>query len=319
MAYGTESGPLALAHRGGAALAPENTLAAFALATALGVRYLETDVRLTADGELVCFHDATLDRVTDGTRAGRAAYPRVAAGGCGWLGASRSRPWPRRSRPSPTPTSRSTSRTAAAIAPLGEAVAAQGLPRPGLRRWAPGTAGSTSCAPRCPGVRTALGWRSLAAVVTSARAGMPPARRFATAEFAHVPLRLGRVPVFVERLVEGAHRIGVRVVVWTVDDPATMVRLLDAGVDGIITDRPDLLREVLVARDQWLPMPRATSSEPDADRPELAVACRTWLSHAFPPSSSTVPIPLPSRRSTARCSTGRSTSPTLTRPTAGST
>jgi glycerophosphoryl diester phosphodiesterase len=83
-------------------------------------------------------------------------------------------------------------------------------------------------------------------------------------EFAHVPLRLGRLPVFVERLVEVAHRIGVRVVVWTVDDPVQMGRLLDAGVAGIITDRPDVLREVLVARNQWTPMtpfsPRSSSS-----------------------------------------------------------
>jgi glycerophosphoryl diester phosphodiesterase len=84
---------------------------------------------------------------------------------------------------------------------------------------------------------------------------MPPARRFATAEFLHVPDRLGRVQVFVERLVTGAHGIGLKVVVWTVNDQPSMVRLLDAGVDGIITDRPDLLREVLVARDQWTPMP----------------------------------------------------------------
>ena len=47
---------------------------------------------------------------------------------------------------------------------------------------------------------------------------------------------------------------------WTVDDPATMVRLLDGGVDGIITDRPDLLREVLIARGQWTPMPGAPST-----------------------------------------------------------
>ena len=69
MAYGSGPTPLALAHRGGAALAAENTLAAFGLATDLGFRYLETDVRLTADGHLVCFHDATLDRATD--HAGR--------------------------------------------------------------------------------------------------------------------------------------------------------------------------------------------------------------------------------------------------------
>src|SRR5687767_11923495 len=64
MRYGEEHGPLAIAHRGGLALGPENTLATFARATALGVRYLETDVHTTNDGALVCFHDATLARVT---------------------------------------------------------------------------------------------------------------------------------------------------------------------------------------------------------------------------------------------------------------
>ena len=55
---------MAIAHRGGAALAQENSLVAFALASGLGLRYLETDVRVTCDGQLVCFHDDTLDRVT---------------------------------------------------------------------------------------------------------------------------------------------------------------------------------------------------------------------------------------------------------------
>ena len=64
MAYPSQVGPLAIAHRGGAGLAPENTLAAFGRATALGFRYLQTDVRLTRDGQLACFHDETLDRVT---------------------------------------------------------------------------------------------------------------------------------------------------------------------------------------------------------------------------------------------------------------
>lgn len=260
MAYGTGFGPLALAHRGGAALAPENTLAAFALATALGVRYLETDVRLTADGELVCFHDATLDRVT-GAHGSVTRHTLKALRGLRVAGRE----------PIPTladaleafPRANFTVdlKDRGAIAPLAKLLQHSDF------RERVCIAGAWDgwldiVRAEVPGVQTALGWRSLTAVVTSARAGMPPARRFATAEFAHVPLRLGRVPVFVERLVEGAHRIGVRVVVWTVDDPATMVRLLDAGVDGIISDRPDLLREVLIARDQWSPMESSSDVDP---------------------------------------------------------
>jgi hypothetical protein len=92
---------------------------------------------------------------------------------------------------------------------------------------------------------TALSWREL--LHLTARTG----GRYGAAAFAHVPLRLGRVPVFRDELVARAHDAGIRLVVWTVDAPDTMHRLLDAGVDGLITDRPDLLREVLVARGQW--------------------------------------------------------------------
>lgn len=255
MAYGAGSAPLALAHRGGAALAPENTLAAFSLATALGVRYLETDVRLTADGHLVCFHDETVDRVTDGRgplrRHTLASVRRMRVAG-------------REQVPTlsealeafPDASFTIDLKDRAAIGPLVTVLRRRDV------RERVCVAGAWDgwlavLREQVPGVHTALGWRSLAAVVGSARAGMAPNRRFATAEFAHVPLRLGRLPVFVDRLVSGAHRIGVRVVVWTVDEPAQMARLLDAGVDGIITDRPDLLREVLVARGQWTPMDSA--------------------------------------------------------------
>jgi len=107
-----------------------------------------------------------------------------------------------------------------------------------------------------PELTTALGWRALATLL----AGAPQAA--GAARFAHVPSRV--VQVFGARLVARAHALGVRIIVWTVNDPAQMHRLLDLGMDGIITDRPDLLREVLVARDQWVapsPAPSPTTSE----------------------------------------------------------
>ena len=100
---------------------------------------------------------------------------------------------------------------------------------------------------------------------------MRPRPGLASAPFAHVPVRLGRVPVFADRVVHMAHDLGVRVVVWTVDDPALMHRLYDAGVDAVITDRPDLLREVLLARGQWPAMggPAGTRPTGDVARPQL--------------------------------------------------
>ena len=64
-------------------------------------------------------------------------------------------------------------------------------------------------------------------------AGLPPA------EFVHVPQRLGRVTVFGQRLMEMAHDLGLKVIVWTIDDPFHIGALLDAGADGVITDLPN--------------------------------------------------------------------------------
>lgn len=205
--YGEEHGPLAIAHRGGLALGPENTLATFARTTALGVRYLETDVRTTRDGGIVCFHDATLRRTT-GERGAVAdlalrANPGWAARVC-VAGA-----WSRRL----------------------------------LRLQAV-----------VPQVTTALGWRDLTALVASSRSRTRTPSGLARGSFAHVPHRLGRFPVHAERVVRRAHALGIRVAVWTVNDTTTMGVLLDAGVDAIITDHPDLLREVLLTRGQWHPL-----------------------------------------------------------------
>jgi glycerophosphoryl diester phosphodiesterase len=76
-----------------------------------------------------------------------------------------------------------------------------------------------------------------------------PARLAASA--LQVPHRLGRVTVAGRSVVRRAHAVGVQVHVWTVDDPAEMRRLLDRGVDGLMTDRTDLLKDVLRERGQW--------------------------------------------------------------------
>ena len=261
MIYGDGSEPLAIAHRGGAALAPENSLAAFALASALGLRYLETDIRVTADGQLVCFHDGTLDRVTSAA------------------GPVRSKPLRdlRRLRingiePIPTfdealdafPQQCFTVdlKDQAAIEPLVKSLRRKGVAQ---RVCIAGAWDGWLAHVRreVPGISSALGWRSLTALLTCAKTGLRPPKALATAPFAHVPVTLARVPIFVERLVAMSHDIGVRVVTWTVDEPVVMRRLLDVGVDAIITNRPDVLREVLISRGQWTPMPsRHEANEP---------------------------------------------------------
>lgn len=252
--YGDHPGPLAIAHRGGMALAPENTLAAFGRATALGLTHLETDVRTTRDGHVVCFHDPTLRRVTG--HPGRVAdldladLRRLRVDGTDQV---------------PTLVEAMASFPDARFAiDLKDEASIAATAR--LLRANPGWAERILVAgawarwldrlrDEAPGVTTALGWRSLTMLIACSRGGVrPPGLRvdvLARGGFAHVPIRLGRLPVHSERVIRRAHELGIRVVVWTVDDPATMRTLLDMGVDGIITDRPDVLREVLVSRDQW--------------------------------------------------------------------
>jgi glycerophosphoryl diester phosphodiesterase len=252
MTYGEGSGPWAIAHRGGAALAQENSLAAFALASALGVRYLETDIRLTCDGHLVCFHDDTLERVTSATGPVRAKSLHELRA----LRINGIEPIPTFDEALdafPNQCFTVDPKDHAGIEPLVKSLQRKGVAeRVCIAGAWDGWLGHIRS--EVPEVKTALGWRALTALLMCARTGVRPPKALATAPFAHVPVKLGRVPIFVERLVEMSQEMGVRVVTWTVDEPLVMRRLLDAGVDAIITDRPDVLREVLVSRDQWAPM-----------------------------------------------------------------
>lgn len=255
--YRDRPGPLAIAHRGGAGLAAENTLEAFQRSYDLGVRYLETDVRVTADRQLVAFHDAWLNRVTPATgllrtrTLGQLTGLPVLGGGSVPSLATVLASFPRACFTLDV-------KHPAAIAPLADLLRATGL--------APRVCVAAACGQWLRELRvrvgedlcTALSWRDLAHLASRPRGS------YGAAGFAHIPLRLGRIPVFRDDLVARAHGAGIRAIVWTVNDAGTMHRLLDAGVDGVITDRPDLLREVLIARGQWnapdaAPLPGRTS------------------------------------------------------------
>ncbi|WP_188777908.1 glycerophosphodiester phosphodiesterase [Marmoricola endophyticus] len=259
--------PLAIAHRGGARhpdlAGLENTLAAFEHAVGLGYRYLETDVHLSRDGVLVVSHDGVLGRLTD--HAGRisdltaADLARVRVAG---------------DHPLPTmaellerfPEARFNidikgADTAVPLAVLLRTTGAErrvcvgsfSLSR--LREFRRATGGrvATSAAP----VEVAgflapdLGAGTRRGLSDVLAAGRRLVGGRAAPVALQVPVRRGPFPVVTEGLVDRAHAGGLHVHVWTVDDRDEMARLLDLGVDGLITDRTDVLRDLLVERDQW--------------------------------------------------------------------
>ncbi|GAA1535094.1 glycerophosphodiester phosphodiesterase [Nocardioides humi] len=245
---------LAFAHRGGAYHPEieglENTLAAFRHAAALGYDYLETDVHLTADGVLLAFHDEVLDRVTDQKGAIRdltlADVRRARIGG-------------REQVPTlvelldafPAARFNIDLKADDAVEPLATLIRERDLwdrvligsfSRRSIRRFRLLTEG------RVP--TSADLWQVLAYRLAPT-AGI--ARLLAGTSFAalQIPHRRKGLVVATPGLVRRAHATGRHVHVWTVDDPAEMNALLDRGVDGLFTDRTDLLKDVLLERGQW--------------------------------------------------------------------
>ena len=251
--YFADATPIGLAHRGGSTYAPnlgrENTVAAFQQAVDMGYRYLETDVHATADGQLVAFHDDILDRVTDAQGAiadlpwGQISAARIA-------GAD---PIPLMDELFETfPDARFNVdiKSADAIAPLVEAIRRHDA----LDRVCIGSFSDS----RLRSVRRALGPGLATSAGPTGVAGLRLLPSLVStwlrspAQALQIPVThpvAGRdVTLVTERLVATAHRLGKHVHVWTIDDAAEMRRLLDLGVDGIVTDRIDTLRDVLAER-----------------------------------------------------------------------
>ena len=244
--------PRAFAHRGwhlDDLADAENTMAAFTRAVDEGFRYLETDVQTTADGRLVVFHDTILDRVTDdrGPLSHRTwdQLSRVRVAGAHLIPAFDDLLELMRAHPEVR--LNVDAKTDAAVAPLAQALQDSGLTdRVCLAAFADSRLARLQ-ALLGPDVATSLGPRRIARLaITSGRGRQPPA-----AVAVQVPPRLRGWTVVPGVLLTAAHRAGLEVHVWTINEPTRMHALLDVGVDGIMTDRPDLLRQVLRERGSW--------------------------------------------------------------------
>jgi len=244
-------GVLAFAHRGGTSAHPENTLPAFQHAIDLGFRYLETDVHATRDGVLLAFHDEELDRVTDMTgRIAEMDYAQVANARIEGqepipLFAELLASWPE-ARFNIDPKQDN------AAAPLAKVLSdANALDRVCVTSFSD---------KRTAGIREILGPRLCTGLGPLGTTRM----RFSSLSgpFAgiwgkfvqgclQIPTHQFGVRLVDRRLIEHAHQRGLQVHVWTIDDAEEMRRLLELGVDGVMTDRPEVLKSILEERGEW--------------------------------------------------------------------
>lgn len=242
-------GPLAFAHRGGAGHFPENSWKAFEHAVRLGYAYLETDAHATADGTVLAFHDKTLDRVTDGSgaiaqlTAAQVAAARIAGTEPIPLLADLLTSWPEHRFNIDV-------KDEPAAGPLVEILRV-------TNAWDRVCITSFS-GRRLKATRMLLPrpvcMAAPPAAVAAITAGTPAA--VLAARFSQLSIQCAQIPVRVATaaFIRRAHAIGLQVHVWTVNDRATMARMLDRGADGIMTDQTELLREVLTSRGQWRPL-----------------------------------------------------------------
>ncbi len=252
--------PLAFAHRGGARLWPENTLEAFRGAIDAGCRYIETDLHMTRDGVVVIHHDERLERTTNGVGPVRtrslSELEELDAGFRFTRDSGRSYPF--RGKGVTIPTFEEAlalsgevrfnieikQREPSVARALWELIEKHNLYDRVLIAAAEDDIGhefdriARGRVARSPGVRGVL------AFWAASRVG---ATRLLSPRYdaLQVPPRQGPLTVVDRRFVRAAHAAGVHVHVWTIDEPVEMRRLLSLGVDGLMSDRPDILMNVV--------------------------------------------------------------------------
>lgn len=240
-------GPIAIAHRGGAKEAPENSLEAFRYAYGLGYRYLETDAQLTADRVVVAFHDRTIDRVSAESGKIRdwkwADLAEVPIGGSARLATMA-----QLLDEFHDVCFNIDAKSDAVLEPLLSVIEHAGA----FDRVCLGSFSDRRLrnARRLAGPRlcTSLGPGAIMTLLARSRGVPLPASH---GQAVQAPPSFRGIPVITSRFVEQAHNEGLAVHAWTVDDPQEMIGLLDLGVDGIMTDMPTTLRDVLRSRGLW--------------------------------------------------------------------
>ena len=260
--------PINFAHRGDSARAPENTLEAFRMAVEAGAGGLELDVHLTRDGQVVVIHDATVDRTTSGS----GAVQEAALGELKGLDAGH--------RFSPDGGMTHPYRGLGIEIPTLAEVLEQ---FPGVSLNIDIKDLSAGCEGAVIEVLRRVGAEGRALVVSERHATVRRVREVSGGSVAtgasrreiagfyllsalrlaglirpgyealQVPVHYGRLALVTRRFVRAAHARGVRVDAWTINDAAEMRRLLDLGVDVVMTDRPEMLARVLAERGQLTP------------------------------------------------------------------
>jgi len=245
--------PVNIGHRGASVQYPENTLASFRAAVEAGAGGLELDVRLTRDGHPVVMHDATVDRTTDGFGAVSgmtlAQVRRLDAGGAGrpdervpslrevlagFPGVPVNIDIKDANQPGAEVVTLDVLREAGATARTLVVSAHYGVVRR-FRRAAGGEC-ATGASRLEIGVFYGLSLLRLERLLRPAYAAL------------QVPVNYGSLRIITPRFIRAAHSRGVRVDVWTINDPVQMHDLLDLGVDAVMTDRPEALAGVLEER-----------------------------------------------------------------------
>ena len=272
MRFLSARGPHVFAHRGGCALGPENTIAAFDLGRAAGADGLELDVQLSADGVVVVCHDPTLDRTTGATGPLRAlTAAELGRVDAGFRFVDSSGGFPFRERGIGVPALRDVLdryRDMLLIIEMKENTVAMGQAVAALVRDA--GAVDRVCAAgygqvALDTVRAALPGLATSASLAEARLAVYrshlrwPVRKAAYDAF-QVPEAAGRIRIVSPRFIRHVHEAGRRLQVWTVDEEADMRRLLGWGVDGLISNRPDLAVRV---RDSDVESGRGDRLQPD--------------------------------------------------------